>query len=141
MHSQAERIKMAIECSGLNQRQIAHKIEISPQALNKWLKTGNASKEALIKFAEATGVSLEWLLSEKGTMERKGDMDVASIDSAIPEEIHISPSTSKLIETIIQLESSGQLSEHTIQALQAFLISACENGSHTNNAREAAKNA
>lgn len=64
------RIAKAIELSGKSQRQIALSIGITPQALNKWPKTGNASKEALFKFCELTGINYNWLLTGHGNMEK-----------------------------------------------------------------------
>lgn len=63
------RIAEAIKHSRQSQRQIALAIGISPQALNKWPRTGNASKEALYKFCEVTDVSYDWLLNGNGSMK------------------------------------------------------------------------
>mgnify|MGYP001131737037 CR=1 FL=1 len=68
MESIEERIAQAIEHSGKSQRKIALAIGVSPQALNKWLKTGNAKKELLVKFSKITGVNFEWLVTGLGDM-------------------------------------------------------------------------
>ena len=57
------RLQIALDSSGKSQRKIALAIGITPQALNKWLKTGNASKENLKDFSDETGCDYLWLLT------------------------------------------------------------------------------
>ncbi|WP_299733892.1 XRE family transcriptional regulator [uncultured Endozoicomonas sp.] len=75
----AHRISVAIERSGKSQRKVAIEIGVTPQAITKWLKTGNISRESLDGLAKATGVSASWLLSGIGSMDRELDYNVVPL--------------------------------------------------------------
>lgn len=109
MSTLADRISQSVKSSGKSQRQIAIAIGITPQALNKWLKTGNADKEHLLHFARETGVDFEWLLTGR---EYESATGKGASSSAI-----------KLKETITQLDESGRLPEHVSQAIELLLHS------------------
>lgn len=83
------RIAEAIKYSGKSQRQIALDIGITPQALNKWPKTGKASTKALFRFSYVTGVSFSWLIEGNGDMVR-----------SLPEGVNSQYKTMTLPDTI-----------------------------------------
>lgn len=61
------RLKEAISSLGRGgQKKIAQKINISPQAITGWLKTGRINKEHVAVIAEMTGYDLNWLITGKG---------------------------------------------------------------------------
>ncbi len=116
MQSQAERIIKAIKHSGLNQRKIALEIGISPQALNKWTKTGNASRESLAKFSKVTGTSLEWLITGEGE-ERE-----SSLKKDLSLFAQSSPTSQQLAETITELSAKNLLSDEVIAAAHSLIL-------------------
>lgn len=62
----ANRMEKALEHAGLTKAELARRLEVTPQAVNGWFKTGTISKPKLVQFAVATGVTLEWLMTEPG---------------------------------------------------------------------------
>lgn len=60
----AERIGLAIDRSGLNGREVADGMGVSPQSISSWRKTGKIAKERLPQFAAIVGVSIQWLMGE-----------------------------------------------------------------------------
>jgi len=56
------RITEAIKGSGKSQKQIALEVGVTPQAVNRWTRSGIISKENLYQLALKTGTSMEWLL-------------------------------------------------------------------------------
>lgn len=59
-------------------KRIAEKCEVTDQAVGRWRKTGKVQRENLAPLADELGVSLEWLLTGRGSMRRAQleDMDV-----------------------------------------------------------------
>ena len=74
-----QRIERAISFSGKSQRKVALEIGVSAQAITKWLKTGNISRENLKGLAATTGVNASWLLDGKGAMDRELEPNVISL--------------------------------------------------------------
>lgn len=66
-----KRIGLAIIASGKSQRQIALAIDVTPQALGKWLKSGNVSRDKLVAFSNETNVDFEWLSLGPSASEQK----------------------------------------------------------------------
>lgn len=64
MHPSLERI---LKISGLNQEELAKKIDESPQTVSNWKRRG-VSKSGAIKASAQFGVSVNWILQgdEKG---------------------------------------------------------------------------
>lgn len=57
-----DKIKIALECD--TYIDIANKLEVTPGAVDNWKKRNAIPNKYLLKVAEATGVSLDWLLDE-----------------------------------------------------------------------------
>lgn len=117
-----DRLKQAIKESNKSQKRIAEEIGITPQALNKWLKDGKASKENLAAFAEATGKSFSWIfLGELFHPEPDApNYEASSLDS-------LSPASQELVKQIAEMEAMQQISEKQIAALSALISSFREN--------------
>ena len=61
-----KKVKLACTYIGISEAELARRLEISPQSLNKRLKTGKFSAEELEKIAAALGgsLTLEFTLSD-----------------------------------------------------------------------------
>ena len=57
----SERIRQAIRQTGKSQAEIAEAVGVSNPAVTKWLKSGSIAIETLIKLAQVTSCSFEWL--------------------------------------------------------------------------------
>lgn len=73
-----ERLKAALNASGLTRAEIGRRIGVSKAAVAQWTSTGHISSENLIKFADVTGHDVGWLLSGKGgvTPEQRAWIDL-----------------------------------------------------------------
>lgn len=60
----ARRIVKAIRQSGLRAAEIARQMDLTSQSIHKWTRTGQISKENLIKLEEVTGVDLQDLIHD-----------------------------------------------------------------------------
>lgn len=60
--SLSDRMQAALRDARISKAEIARRLEVSPQAVNGWFKTGTILKGNLARFAKETGVSLEWLV-------------------------------------------------------------------------------
>ncbi len=52
-----KKVKLALAYIGISEAELARRLEISPQSLNKRLKTGKFTAEELEKIAAALGAS------------------------------------------------------------------------------------
>ena len=69
----ANRIRLQREKRGLKQNDIAHALQVSPQAVSKWERGENAPDIILlVPLAKLLGVSVDWLLGSYATK----DLDV-----------------------------------------------------------------
>jgi transcriptional regulator with XRE-family HTH domain len=69
----ANRIRLQREKRGLKQHDIAHALQVSPQAVSKWERGENAPDIILlVPLAKLLGVSVDWLLGSYATR----DLDV-----------------------------------------------------------------
>lgn len=59
-------------------KRIADRCDVSDQAVGRWRKTGKVQRENLAPLADELGVSVEWLLTGRGSMRRPsaGDMEI-----------------------------------------------------------------
>ncbi len=66
----SDRIKIALDHSGLTPAELARRSGVKRQSVNDWIHGGTKriSGEALLKAAAALGVSAAWLASGKGQM-------------------------------------------------------------------------
>lgn len=55
-----------------NDSAVARVVEVTPQALSNYKKKGEMPSHLVLKFADALGLSLDWLLTGKGEMHRPG---------------------------------------------------------------------
>lgn len=68
----ADRIRTALESAGKTQRGLADAANVTPQAVNGWLRTGHISRDRLAIIANYTGTSLEYLLTGKEAPRTQG---------------------------------------------------------------------
>lgn len=67
LHEMAARIRSRREKRGLKQTDVAHALQISPQAVSKWERGDNAPDIALLpSLAKLLDVSVDWLLGGAG---------------------------------------------------------------------------
>jgi len=66
--SLAERIAWAVERSGKTLERLAEEVGCSHAAISQWQtgKTKQIQSDLLLRFADATGVELRWLLTQQG---------------------------------------------------------------------------
>lgn len=64
----AKRIAWAVERSGKTLEQLAEEVRCSHAAISQWQtgKTKHIQSDFLLRFADATGVELRWLLTQEG---------------------------------------------------------------------------
>lgn len=117
-----DRLKQAIKESKKSQKRIAEEIGITPQALNKWLKDGKASKENLAAFAEATDTNFSWIILGELFRQEAGppEFTYSSLDS-------LSPASQDLVRQIAEMEAMQEINEKQIAALSALVASFREN--------------
>ena len=103
-----QRIEEALANTGLKQAKIAELMNVTPQAVNKWIKTGRISKENLRKLAKITGAPLTWLIS--------GNNDV---DTGIEALLNMStPRSRESLLRIARAAESGRLTEDDLALLE-----------------------
>lgn len=62
MNELSQRIRYALQRAKLSQTAAAEQIGVTPQSVNKWLKSGQIDKVNLAKLADITGFTLKWFL-------------------------------------------------------------------------------
>ncbi|HGG8933751.1 MULTISPECIES: helix-turn-helix domain-containing protein [Enterobacter] len=67
---------LELNAKGISKTEMAKIAGVSKQAVSGWFKTGRISKESALALADATGVSVPWLLGE----------DVGEKDGLKPDE-------------------------------------------------------
>ncbi len=104
MSDLAERLKEAAELvGGLNE--LAKRVDVPRRTLGNWLSGRTPKPEALKRIADATGVSLEWLITGDG---RK-----------IEEDPGFSKAMQKLLDTLPTVQ---QLEQEKVAAQEAFSL-------------------
>lgn len=63
------RLKTALRISGKTQRALAEHCDVTPQAVNKWIRTGKVGRDNLAHAAEFLDVGLAWLATGRGEPE------------------------------------------------------------------------
>ncbi len=77
-----DRIKARREKRGLKQQDIANALDISPQAVSKWERGGNAPDIWVLEpLAQLLGVTVDWLLT--GSEERRDVFEAAVMVSSV----------------------------------------------------------
>jgi len=74
--------------SGLkNDSKVARALGITPQAISNYRKRGNIPADVLLKFSEAFGVSVDWLVNGDGEIFKKGVTPLAIDKAALREAV------------------------------------------------------
>lgn len=60
-----DRIRKAIDDSGISQAEVARRLGVTPQAVNGWITTDTISKKNLVRLAGETGADLQALMEER----------------------------------------------------------------------------
>lgn len=76
-----DRLKKSREFSGLTQRQLAEKLDVSIGSVRRWEEgTRNPRPKMMEAIAEVTGVSLEWLLhGNEGEEEKEPPVELREV--------------------------------------------------------------
>lgn len=71
-HVMKERLKEVLEATGLNQSEVSRAMGVSRQAVGKWVREGEITRENAAKLADMTGYSLQWILLGRGPKQEEG---------------------------------------------------------------------
>lgn len=108
----------------MTQRALADKVDVSPQAVNQWIKTGEIAQESLISCCNILQIRSDWLLTGEGEMERAetppdggGNAKTATAEAmgefAVAESangsLFLSPEESRLLKQYRSLPPTAQL--------------------------------
>lgn len=112
MASLVERVKQAVEASGLTQNEVERQMHRSRGYLSKLVsrESQEPRRDSFLSFAKVTGVRVDWLLDETGPM-RVTEAD--ELDS--PE-----------LAAFLKSAAAKKLSEPTIAAVRAFAAKSSE---------------
>lgn len=102
MVDKKQRLRAAIDAYG-TQRKVALALDVTPQSVGKWLRTGSIEVENLHALSKLTGYSFEWLAVGEGE-ERAASKSRLDVTSPLSER------TQPIIETLLRLDATGQLS-------------------------------
>ena len=85
MKSVRDRIRVAIERSGVTQEQVAEACGVSGPAVNQWLtgKTKRIDPGYLVDVAACTNASLNWLMTGKGNPARQKREPLSSVEERL----------------------------------------------------------
>ncbi|MGP2761002.1 helix-turn-helix domain-containing protein [Serratia marcescens] len=73
---------------GFSKSEMARIADVTPQSVNGWFKKGVISKKSAIAIAEATGVSVAWLLGdnvEESSGLNQDEMELLKLYRQLPE--------------------------------------------------------
>jgi phage repressor protein C with HTH and peptisase S24 domain len=70
-------IKKALDESGISQAEIARRLDVTPQAVNGWIRTGTISKKKLAQLARETGSNLEGLMLGRQELRTTAEEETA----------------------------------------------------------------
>lgn len=112
--SYGKRLSRALDHGGLTQQQLAEKVGISQQAVNKLVLRGRVGSRFTPQIAAACGVSADWLATGKGPMEARED--AVPFTAKITDEaaevarayMKLSPALKASIKTMIFSMASAQ---------------------------------
>ena len=62
----AERLRTAVELSGLSRGELAEQLHVSRQAIRNWLSAGTIHRSRIAPFCDACRVDIRWLLTGEG---------------------------------------------------------------------------
>ena len=93
MKSVRDRIRVAIERSGVTQEQVADACGVSGPAVNQWLtgKTKKIDPGYLVDVAACTNASLNWLMTGKGNPARQKREPLSSVEERLLEDFRRLP--------------------------------------------------
>jgi transcriptional regulator with XRE-family HTH domain len=93
MKSVRDRIRVAIERSGVTQEQVAEACGVSGPAVNQWLtgKTKKIDPGYLVDVAACTNASLNWLMTGKGNPARQKREPLSSVEQRLLEDFRRLP--------------------------------------------------
>ncbi len=82
-----ERIRFARKWAGLNQDEVATRLGLSRASVSNWELGLGIKRKNLVRFAQAVGVSPEWLITGEPTLAPKGEkssdrLPVLEVDTA-----------------------------------------------------------
>lgn len=111
----AKRIQTALNRAGISWSKAATTIGLSAQAATKW-KKGQISRDTLQELANLLGVHYTWLATGEGEMK-----DSNTNYSTPTTDYEPSTSTIELIETLKEMEKTGELTPQVVGLLNATL--------------------
>jgi transcriptional regulator with XRE-family HTH domain len=93
MKSVRERIRIAIERSGVTQEQVAEACGVSGSAVNQWLtgKTKKIDPGYLVDVAACTNASLNWLMTGKGNPVRQSREPLSTMEEKLLQDFRRLP--------------------------------------------------
>lgn len=79
MKTLAERLRAALEASGINQSELGRRIGVTRGAVSFWLtsQTASLTGENLVKVASTLGISPAWLATGRGKMKPSAGSDLS----------------------------------------------------------------
>lgn len=99
-----DRLKAII--SAKSDAELANGFGISPQTLSSWKSRDSVPYAICVDFAEARGISLDWLLTGEGPMRRDEAAPLTTTEP--PAAPGISPREAAMLELFRSLDEDGQ---------------------------------
>ncbi|MEA5113228.1 MAG: helix-turn-helix domain-containing protein [Geobacteraceae bacterium] len=93
-----DRMKMAVDMK--NDSELARFLQITPQAIYKFRKSGKLPAELIIDFAQAAELSIDWLISGKGIMMADDLEKVGIVDEDLLKAVIVGIEESKSFATL-----------------------------------------
>lgn len=93
MKTVRERIRVAIQRSGVTQEQVAEACGVSGPAVNQWLtgKTKKIDPGYLVDVAACTNASLNWLMTGKGNPARQKREPLSTVEQRLLQDFRRLP--------------------------------------------------
>lgn len=120
----ADRIDQCMYQQRMSGAELAEKVKVSRQSINRWLNGHRISDENIAALAHALGVSEEWLrYGSKAANKESTEQAIAVIIEEVElylstKKIKLSPQKkAKLVSLIFSLTSEGELSHEQIASL------------------------
>jgi hypothetical protein len=135
LKAKAARIREAIENGPAKQIEIADYCEVSTQSVGGWKKTGQITRDNLLKVSEITGYRYIWLSTGSGP-KKFNDRDENLKQFQVAEEsppygsarsVIESPAAKKLIDSLTFALANNRLSDESIGHLADFISSLATN--------------
>ena len=105
MKSVRERIRVAIQRSGVTQEQVAEACGVSGPAVNQWLtgKTKKIDPGYLVDVAACTNASLNWLMTGKGNPTRQAREPLSSVEEKLLQDFRrLSPKVRSEVSRLVK---------------------------------------